>query len=215
MTERNLTGMSESAARQELPDFAARHKGKIPPFVRPFARRLALNYRGFVLYVAFLVGRVPWHAFRLFVYRRLLGIKIGRESVMHWRTRFYAPHGVRIGDHSIVGNDVFLDGRFGLTVGDNVNIGGETAIFTAEHDPNDPDFAMVGAPVVIEDYVYVGSRATILPGVRLGNGAVVAAGAVVTRDVPEYTIVGGVPAHEIGERRRDLRYQLGFHFPFQ
>jgi len=207
--------MTDLPAHQELKDFAARHKRRVPPALRPLARWLALNFRGFVLYVAFLVGRVPWHAFRLFAYRRLLGVRIGRGSVMHWRTRFYAPQGVRVGDHSIIGNDVFLDGRFGLTIGDNVNVGGETAIFTAEHDPNDPGFAMVGAPVVIEDYVYVGSRSTILPGVRLGRGAVVAAGAVVTRDVPEYTIVGGVPAHKIGERRRDLRYRLGFHLPFQ
>jgi maltose O-acetyltransferase len=207
--------MTDLPAHGELKDFAARHKRRIPPALRPPARWLALNFRGFVLYVAFLVGRVPWHAFRLFAYRWLLGVKIGRGSVMHWRTRFYAPQGVRIGEHSIVGNDVFLDGRFSLTIGNNVNIGGETAIFTAEHDPNDPGFAMVGAPVVVEDYVYVGSRSTILPGVRLGAGAVVAAGAVVTRDVPEYTIVGGVPAHKIGERRRDLRYRLGFHFPFQ
>jgi maltose O-acetyltransferase len=145
----------------------------------------------------------------------LLRVKIGSHSSVHWRTRFYAPHGVSIGDHTIIGNDVFLDGRFGLTIQDNVNIGGETAIFTAEHDPNDPDFAMVGCPVVIEDYVYIGSRSTILPGVRLGKGAVVAAGGVVTKDVPAYTIVGGVPARVIGERRHDLCYQLGYHMPFQ
>jgi maltose O-acetyltransferase len=207
--------MSDTLARQELKDFAARHKSRIPLALRPLARWLALNFRGFVLYVAFLVGRVPWHAFRLFVYRRLLRVKIGRGTSIHWRTRFYAPHGVTVGEHSVVGNDVFLDGRFGLTIGDNVNVGGETAIFTAEHDPNDPDFAMVGAPVIIEDYAYIGSRSTILPGVRVGRGAVVAAGAVVTRDVSEYTIVGGVPAHKIGERLRDLRYKLGFHLPFQ
>ena len=199
----------------EQMDIAARNKAKVPAKLLPFARWLALNYRGFLLFFAFLVGRVPWHAFRLFVYRRILSVKIGPQSSVHWRTRFYAPHGVSIGQNSIIGNDVFLDGRFGLHIRNNVNIGGETAIFTAEHDPNTPDFAMVGAPVEIEDYVYVASRSTILPGVRLGTGAVVAAGAVVTKDVPAYTIVGGVPARKIGERRRDLNYTLNFHFPFQ
>jgi maltose O-acetyltransferase len=207
--------MTEALPNSEVADLAARHKRSVPATLLPLARWAAAQLRGFVLYFAFLVGQVPWHAFRLFVYRHLLGVKIGRHSSVHWRTRFYAPHGITIGNHSILGNDVFLDGRFGLTIGDNVNIGGETAIFTAEHDPNDPDFAMVGAPVVIHDYVYVGSRSTILPGVRLDRGAVVAAGAVVTKDVPEYTIVGGVPAHKIGERRRDLRYQLNYHMPFQ
>lgn len=206
--------MTDSAASGELADFAARQRRRVPAWLLPAARWAALNTRGFLLYVAFLTGRVPWHAFRLFVYRRL-GVKIGPHTSLHWRMRFYAPHGVTIGSHSIIGNDVFLDGRFGLAIGDNVNIGGETAIFTAEHDPNAPDFGMLGAPVVIEDYVYIASRSTILPGVRVGRGAVVALGAVVTKDVPPYTIVGGVPARAIGERRRDLNYQLNFHLPFQ
>lgn len=207
--------MAEPEFHAEISDFAARHRRRVPAVVLPLARWLAANYRGFILYFAFLVGRVPIHSFRLLVYRHLLSIKIGRDSTIHWRTRFYAPHGVSIGANSIIGNDVFLDGRFGICIQDNVNIGGETAIFTAEHDPNDPDFAMVGAPVTIEDYVAIGSRSTILPGVHLYTGAVVAAGAVVTKDVAAYTIVGGVPARKLGDRRRDLRYQLRYHLPFQ
>ncbi len=199
----------------EIADFAGRHKRIVPHALTRKARWLARNYRGCVLFLAFLVGLVPWHAFRLLAYRYVFGVRIGRRSSLHWRTRWFAPHGVTIGNHSIIGNDVFLDGRFGILIQDNVNIGGETAIYTAEHDPQDQDFAMVGAPVTIGDYVYVGSRSTILPGVQLGRGAVVATGAVVTKSVPEYTIVGGVPARKIGERRRDLRYQLDFHLPFQ
>jgi maltose O-acetyltransferase len=207
--------VTQALPTQEVADLAARQKRRVPEWLRPFARWAALNWRGFMLYLATLTGHVPVHAFRLFMYRRLFGVKIGRQTSVHWRTRFYAPHGITLGNNTILGNDLFLDGRFGLTIGDNVNLGGETAIFTAEHDPNDPDFAMVGAPVVIEDYVYVASRSTILPGVRIGKGAVVALGAVVTRDVPEYTIVGGVPAKVIGQRSRDLRYTLNFHMPFQ
>ena len=207
--------MAERLYSPKVVETGAQYKHLVPRQLLPFARWLIANYRGFVLYFAFLVGQIPSHFFRLCVYRYLLGVKIGRASSVHWHTRFYAPHGVSIGNHSIIGNDVFLDGRFGIIIGDNVNIGGETAIFTAEHDPNDPDFAMVGSHVTIEDYVYIGSRSTILPGVHLAKAAVVAAGAVVTKDVPEYTIVGGVPARKIGERRRDLRYKLNFHLPFQ
>jgi maltose O-acetyltransferase len=193
----------------------SRYKEVIPNWLVPLFRRLWVLYKGFVLYLAFLVGRIPSHAVRLFAYRRLFGVRIGRDSAIHWRCRFFAPHRVMIGHNTIVGNDAFLDGRYDITIGDNVNIGGEVAIFTAEHDPNDKHFEMVGGPVTIEDYVSIGSRVTILPGVAIGKGAVVAAGAVVTKDVPAFTIVGGVPAKKIGDRRQDLDYTLDFRMPFQ
>lgn len=207
--------MTNSIGVEEDRDCASKVRGYVPAPLLPSARWLVKNYRGFVLLCAFVVGRIPCHWFRLFFYRRILGMKIGGRTSIHWRTRFYAPRGVHIDEHSIIGNDVFFDGRFGIRIGRNVNISGETAIYTAEHDPNDPDFAMTGARVVIEDYVYIGSRATVLPGVHIGQGAVVAAGAVVTHDVPDYAIVGGVPARKIGDRSRNLRYILNYHLPFQ
>lgn len=180
--------------------------------LRPAARR---HRRGAGLFVAFLVGRVPVHAFRLAVYRAAFGMTIGPGTSFHWRAVFYHPAGVRIGSHSIIGNDAFLDGRRGIVIGDNVNVGGHVQVFTLEHDPQDPGFGVTGGPVTVGDYAYVATRATILPGVTIGEGAVVAAGAVVTKDVPAYTIVGGVPARPIGVRRRDLHYELDFHLPFQ
>ena len=68
----------------------------------------------------------------------------------------------------------------------------------------------VSSPVIIEDYVFIGPRSIILPGVKIGKGAVVAAGAVVSKDVAPYAIVGGVPAKIIGERKlKNLHYKLG------
>lgn len=197
----------------EIP--AQRYQRWIPTGLVPLARNLWHTYKGFRLFLLYLVGRVPWHAFRLFAYRRLFGVRIGSRSTVHWRTRFYAPEGVCIGHNTIIGYDAFLDGRYTLVIGDNVNVGGEVAIFTAQHDPNDPAFGMVGGPVVIEDYVYIGSRVTILPNMTIGRGAVVATGAVVTRDVSPFDIVGGVPARKVGERQRHLAYNLDFHMPFQ
>lgn len=65
------------------------------------------------------------------------------------------------------------------------------------------------------DYDYIGSRVTILPGVNIGEGAVVATGAVVTKSVAPYSIVGGVPAMVIGKHRQDLAYRLGCAKQFQ
>ncbi|HKU25286.1 MAG TPA: acyltransferase [Candidatus Sulfotelmatobacter sp.] len=176
---------------------------------------MRLYLQGFKLWVGFVVGRVPWHSFRLFMYRNMFGMKIGIGSSVHWRLAFFAPQGISIGRNSIVGNDCFLDGRLGLNVENNVNIGGHVQIFTVGHDPQSPDFGTKGGEVRIGNRAYVASRATILPGVAIGEGAVVAAGAVVSKDVDPFTIVAGVPAKPIGNRNRDLEYDLNFHMPFQ
>jgi maltose O-acetyltransferase len=96
-----------------------------------------------------------------------------------------------------------------------VNVAAEVRIYTREHDIDDPWFAETGGPVTIEDYAYIGTRVTILPGVTVGRGAVVATGAVVTKDVAPYMLVGGVPAKPIRERSHDLRYRLGYAKRFQ
>jgi acetyltransferase-like isoleucine patch superfamily enzyme len=176
----------------------------------------ARRYRGgWQLFGAFVVGRIPLHRFRLWWYRHVLHMRIGPGSSFHWRAAFYRPDRITIGHNSVIGNDTFLDGRRGLTIGDNVNIGGHVQVFTLEHDPDAHDFGVVGAPVTIGDRAYVATRATVLPGVTIGEGAVVAAGAVVTKDVAPFTLVGGVPAKFIRERSRDLDYTLGFHHPMQ
>ena len=104
-------------------------------------------------------------------------------------------------------------GLFEIRTGSDVSIGPEAAILTLGHDPQSPDFADAGGDVVIGDRVWIAYRAIILPGVKIGDGAVIAAGAVVTRDVEPFTIVAGSPAKKIGERTRDLRYQLRFDPP--
>lgn len=154
------------------------------------------------------VGWVPFHHFRRFFYR-LAGMKIGKGSTIHTRAIFYDASNITIGKDTIIGEGVVLDGRDKLKIGNHVAFATDVMVYNAQHDIQSEDFHAVTAPVEIEDYVFVGPRAIILPGVKVGKGAVVAAGAVVVKDVPEYTIVGGVPAKEIGERKKDLSYKLG------
>ncbi len=181
----------------------------------------------FWVFLCTLTGYIPSHTIRLFLYRTLFRVSIGKHSSIHWRAEFNQPAGVSIGHNTVIGNDAFLDGRMKhflsyrkthgrpLKIGNNVSIAGEVRIYTMEHDIDSPDFAEVGAPVVIDDYVVIGTRVTILPGVRIGRGAVVASGAVVTRDVGEYEIVGGVPAKFIKNRSKNLTYTLKFARLFQ
>ena len=172
-------------------------------------RRISTIILEFMVMKMHFVGYVPSHHFRRFFYR-LAGIKIGRGSTIHMGARFYDPGNIVIGNDSIIGEGVVLDGRDKLLIGDHVDIASEVMIYNSEHDVQSNDFRAVKKPVMIEDYVFIGPRAIILPGIRIGKGAVVGAGAVVTKDVDSFTIVGGVPAQKIGERKiKNLNYRLG------
>ena len=152
---------------------------------------------------------VPFHSLRNIAYR-LAKIKLGKGSYIHMGAKFYYPKNIKIGQGTIIGDHATLDGRAKLTIGSHVDIASEVMIFNSEHDIESESFNAIEEPVEIGDYVFIGPRAIILAGVKIGEGAVVAAGAVVTKDVEKYEIVGGVPAKVIGERKqKDLHYRLG------
>jgi acetyltransferase-like isoleucine patch superfamily enzyme len=136
-------------------------------------------------------------------------MKIGVDSIMYMGTEIRKPNKIQIGIGTIIGHDCVLDGRGGLFIGNKVNFSSRVMVWTAQHDPQSSTFDTVSMPVYIDDYAWISCRAIILPGVRIGEGAVVAAGAVVTKSVEPYSIVGGVPAVSIGKRNKELTYPLG------
>ncbi len=145
------------------------------------------------------IGQLPWMAFRLWYYR--LFFSIGRHSTVMMGLKLRKMDGLFIGHTSNINPDCMLDTRGGIiSIGNFVDIAPEVNIWTLEHNLQDPDFASSGADVVIHDYAWIANRVVILPGVTIGKGVVVAAGAVVTKTVPDWAIVGGVPARIIGQR---------------
>lgn len=176
------------------------------PNVAHAVRLLCLQVLNYV--TNHVVAHVPSFTFRRLWYQRALGIDFGARAnvLMGAYVWMYSPrhnrrHGVAIGRNSRINRDCTLDIRNGLTIGDNVSISPEVMILGESHDYNDPGFRdSEPGPVTIEDYVWIGSRAMILPGVTLGCGAVVAAGAVVTKNVAPMTVVAGVPAKPVAVR---------------
>lgn len=147
---------------------------------------------------------------------RLFGMKIGRHSQIMRNVDVRCPYRIIVGRDTTIEKNVLLDGRGGqLKIGDNVDIAQGSSIWTLEHDYNDPGFKPKGEPVEIGDYCWIASNATILPGVKLGRGAVVATGAVVTKNVSDLTVVAGIPAKSISHRNDNMIYHLGDHIWFR
>lgn len=171
-------------------------------------RRINAIILEFEVMILHVIGYAPSHHVRRFFYR-LGGIKIGKGSAIHTGARFYNPRNIRIGEDSIIGEGAVLDGRGKLVIGNHVALATNVMIYNCQHDIHDSNFSPVCGAVIIEDYVFIGPRAIILPGVTIKKGAVVAAGAVVTKNVETGTIVGGVPAQVIGKRNGEFSYRLG------
>jgi len=162
------------------------------------------------------VGYIPSHHIRRFFYR-IFGMSIGTGSTLHMMGRIYDPRHIEIGEDTIIGERFSLDGRKqlnnsngGLKIGSHVDIASEVMIWTSQHDIHSDDFHAIEEKVTINDYVFIGPRSIILPGVTVGKGAIIGAGSIVTKDIGEREIVAGAPAKLIGTRKTEkLNYKLG------
>lgn len=173
---------------------------------------LRRHKNGATFFALMVIGRFPAHWFRKLGYS-FFGMIIGKNSWIYMEAEVRCANRIIIGDNCSIGHDAILNGRNGLTIGNNVNISTGVWIWTMQHDHQSPDFASSGGPVVIEDYAWLSGRAIILPSVTVAEGSVVAAGAVVTRSTEPYTIVGGIPAHKIGERNHNFKYSQEICLP--
>ncbi len=134
-------------------------------------------------------------------------IAIGEGSVVRAGAMLLPSGGsIRIGQRSSVNHYVVINGQGGVSIGNDVLIAAFVSIFAGSHrfsDPNRPirqQGMETRGGIVIEDDVWIGTHCVLLDGVRIGRGSVVAAGAVVTRDVPPFSVVAGVPARILRNR---------------
>ncbi|NCB55040.1 MAG: acyltransferase [Epsilonproteobacteria bacterium] len=162
------------------------------------ANHLFMNYTPYVI--------------RHFYLKKICKIKIGYDSSIAMNCFVSGPF-IEIGSNTVINRSTYLDGRVPLKIGNNVNISHQALIQTLTHDSQSSHFICQCKPVVISDHVWIGTRAIILPGVTIGEGAIVAAGSVVTKDVEPYTIVGGNPAKFLKKRDCTIKYKSRY-FPF-
>lgn len=156
------------------------------------------------------IGR-PGRAARAWACRGLFD-HMGCDPNVDRGAYFGSGVGVRVGDRSGIGAESLILGS--VTIGDDVMMGPRCIIISNEHEfedrtrPINRQGMRPNAPVEIGDDVWIAAGVTILPGVRVGRGAVLAAGTVVTRDVPKYAIVGGAPAKVLRYRGDHAQHPL-------
>ena len=134
---------------------------------------------------------------------RCFGAKIGRNVRVNGGARIWAPRNLAIGENSWIGDSTNLYSVAPIRIGANAVVSEDAFLCTAQHDITSAKFELVTAPIEIGDMAWIGACAIVLPGRRIGVGAVVGAGAVVTKDVEPWTVVAGNPARIIG--RREIR----------
>ena len=153
------------------------------------------------------ITHIPHNSLRV-CYLRSMGAVFGGNVFLYGGTEVICPSRLVIGDNCHIGRFCQIDARGGINIGANVCIASHTLIITADHNIHSPHFEGRLGEVVIDDYVWLCSRVVVLKGVTIGRAAVVAAGSVVIKDIPENAIVSGVPAKIIGTRQSEMSYDL-------
>jgi putative colanic acid biosynthesis acetyltransferase WcaF len=149
--------------------------------------------------VVFQSGWVPFYGIKRWLLRRF-GASVGAGVVIKPHVRIKFPWRLRLGEQCWIGEDVWIDNLATIHLANDVCLSQGAYLCTGSHDHRRMTFDLIVKPIVVESAAWIGARAVVLPGVTVHRGAVVAAGSVVTRDVPSGVIVGGSPCRVIGER---------------
>lgn len=173
-------------------------------------RRLAwlIEHMGAVLF-NHLVTFIPSHTIRQ-GFLKAWGATIGKDTSIFRGTTVLGIQGLTVGEATTIGFRCLLDSRGGLTIGDNVVIASDVHFIAGHHLPNSDDFSYIIEPTLVEDYAWIASRSTVLEGLTVGRGAVVAACSLVRKPVEAMSIVAGIPAKPVGVRQSRLTYRPMF-----
>ncbi len=165
---------------------------------------------GLCWYYSILIGRIPSNHIRKYLMKHCFCMKLSKKAVLYGGFQIRSPWNIEVGD-SVIGYGALLDGRSGIRIDDHVCLAVGVSIYTLQHDVNDEHFAVnqKGGSVEIEKYAWISSHTTVLPKVHVGEGCVLAAGGIATKNLEPYGVYAGIPARRISERNRCLHYTVG------
>lgn len=165
-----------------------------------FLRILKNKYRRYLAESCLPIAKTNSHRIRLM---KRMGVTIEGPVAVRSGLEIRGSERLVIKKGVSLGPGILLDARKGLEIGENAVIAYQAIIWSLNHDYNDIHFVTKGAKTTIGKYAWVCSRSIILPGINVGEYAVVASGAIVTKDVPPYAIVAGIPAKVVGWREKN------------
>lgn len=137
---------------------------------------------------------------------KVFGARIGKECLICRGVSVYAPWNLVVGDMVCIGPHVELYNKDTIQIGSGVVISQDSYLCTASHDITSPIMTLITKAIVVEDNVWIAAKASVLPGVMIGEGAVVGACSVVAKDVPTWSVVAGNPARLIKKRSLSVLY---------
>lgn len=173
------------------------------PYLRPqtpLGNRMARALWAVACLLLFRPSPRPCHAWRAMLLR-LFGARLGRHCHVYPRARIWAPWNLHCEDQATIADDAEIYNAWPVTLASHAIVSQGAYLCTATHDIDDPDFPMIGEGIRIGAHAWVCSRASVLPGVTLHEGAVLALGAVAARDLEAWSVHGGVPARRLRFRR--------------
>lgn len=166
----------------------------------PPGNRLLRAMWGMVYSLLFRTSPRPCHRWRAFLLR-CFGAKLGANVKIYPRASIWAPWNLVCADTVAVADEAIIYNPSVITLGSHSIISQQAYLCGAMHDYDDPQFTFMSLPISIGEYAWVCARASVQPGVRLGEGAILALGSVASRDLEPWTIYGGIPARPIKARK--------------
>ncbi|NIM07292.1 MAG: acyltransferase [Armatimonadetes bacterium] len=197
-----MISQTESIAREQDRETLQKSRLPVPPL------RLLRLLLGREYLARWLPQRLRLRAWRW------LGVKVSEDAFLAASAKLACfLDRIHIGEGSLIGCGAELYAWEEIQIGRRVLISQGAKLLTGSHDYNNPSLQGLAHPIRVGDFAWIGAYALILPGIEIGEGAVVGAGAVVSRNVPPYAIVAGNPAHIIGHRKQSEFNYIPAQFP--